>query len=58
MREVLAEDIGALYDSDGLTVFFLPRQGKNIRVSAAGGGDRWNEVLEWDGYQFNSRKVP
>ena len=58
MREVLAEDIGALYDGDGLTVFFLPRQGKNIRVSAAGGGERWKEVLEWDGYQFNSREVP
>ena len=52
MRTVLPEDIGALYDGDGLTVFFLPRKGKNIKVSAAGGGERWNEVLEWDGYRF------
>lgn len=52
MRTVWAEDIGALYDSDGLSVFFLPRKGKNIKVSAAGGGERWDEVLEWDGYQF------
>ena len=58
MRTVLPEDIGALYDGDGLSVFFLPRQGKNIRVSAAGGGERWNEVLEWDGYQFISKEVP
>lgn len=58
MREVLAEDIGALYDGDGLSVFFLPRKGKDIKVSAAGGGERWNEVLEWDGYQFNSREAP
>lgn len=58
MREIYAEDIGALYDGDGLSVFFLPRKGKNIKVSAAGGGDRWNEVLEWDGYQFSSKKVP
>ena len=52
LRTVYAEDIGALYDGDGLSVFFLPRKGKNIRVSAAGGGERWDEVLEWDGYQF------
>ena len=52
MRTILAEDIGSLYDGDGLTVFFLPRKGKNIKVSAAGGGDRWDEVLVWDGYQF------
>lgn len=58
MRTVWPEDIGALYDSDGLSVFFLPRHGKNIRVSAAGSGDRWNEVLEWDGYQFSSKVVP
>ena len=57
MRNILPEDIGALYDGDGLSVFFLPRKGKNIRVSAAGGGDRWNEVLEWDGYQFSSRVI-
>ena len=56
MRIVLPEDIGALYDSDGLSVFFLPRKGKNIKVSAAGGGDRWNEVLEWDGYSFKLRE--
>lgn len=58
MRFIYPEDIGALYDGDGLSVFFLPRKGKNIRVSAAGGGDRWNEVLEWDGYQFTSKVVP
>ena len=52
MRTVWPEDIGALYDGDGLSVFFLPRQGKDIKVSAAGGGERWDEVLEWDGYQF------
>lgn len=58
MRTVLPEDIGALFDSDGLSVFFLPRRGKNIRVSAAGGGERWNEELEWDGYMFNLKQVP
>ena len=58
MRSIYAEDIGALYDGDGLSVFFLPRQGKNIRVSAAGGGERWNEILEWDGYQFSSSEEP
>ena len=52
MRMLLPEDIGALYDGDGLSVFFLPRKGKNIRVSAAGGGERWNEVLIWDGFKF------
>lgn len=57
MRSVYPEDIGALYEGDGLSVFFLPRKGKNIRVSAAGGGDRWNEVLIWDGYRFSSKKV-
>ena len=55
MRTIDPEDIGALYDGDGLSVFFLPRKGKNIRVSAAGAGDRWEEVLEWDGFQFNAR---
>ena len=58
MRTVFPEDIGALYDGDGLSVFFLPRKGKDIKVSAAGGGERWDEVLEWDGYQFISREVP
>ena len=58
MRTVLPEDIGALYDGDGISVFFLPRQGKDIRVSVGGGGDRWNEVLEWDGYQFHSKEAP
>ena len=58
MRTILPEDIGALFESDGLTVFFLPRKGKNIKLSAAGGGDRWDEVLEWDGYQFNLRETP
>ena len=57
LRILFAEDIGALYDGDGLSVFFLPRQGKNIKVSAAGGGERWNEILEWDGYQFTSKTV-
>ena len=55
MREIWPEDIGALYDGDGLSVFFLPRKGKNIKVSAAGGGERWDDVLKWDGYQFNSK---
>ncbi len=55
MRNIWAEDIGALYDGDGLSIFFLPRKGKDIRVSAAGGGERWDEVLEWDGFQFSSR---
>ena len=54
MRVIYPEDIGALYDGDGLSVFFLPRKGKNIKVSAAGGGERWDEVLEWDGFQFTS----
>ena len=58
MRFILPEDIGALYDGDGLSVFFLPRKGKDIRVSAAGSGERWNEVLEWDGFQFTSKEVP
>ena len=58
MRWLLPEDIGALYDGDGLSVFFLPRKGKNIKVSAAGAGDRWDEVLEWDGYQFSSKEEP
>lgn len=58
MKFIYPEDIGALYDGDGLSVFFLPRKGKNIRVSAAGGGERWNEVLEWDGYQFFSKEMP
>ncbi len=55
MRTILPEDIGALYDGDGLSVFFLPRKGKNIKVSAAGGGERWNEILVWDGYQFHPK---
>ena len=53
MRMILPEDIGALFDGDGLSVFFLPRKGKNIHVSAAGGGDRWDEILIWDGYKFD-----
>ena len=57
MREVLAEDIGALYDGDGLSVFFLPRKGTTIKVSAAGAGERWNEVLKWNGYTFRSKRV-
>ena len=57
MRDVYAEDISALYDGDGLTVFFLPRKGKNIRVSAAGAGDRWDEILIWDGYKFSSKRT-
>lgn len=56
MRPIYAEDIGALYDGDGLSVFFLPRKGKNIQVSAAGGGERWDEILEWDGYQFTAKE--
>lgn len=58
MRFIYPDDIGALYDGDGLSVFFLPRKGKDIRVSAAGSGERWDEVLEWDGYQFSSKVVP
>ena len=58
MREIYPEDIGALYDGDGLSVFFLPRKGKNIKVSAAGSGERWDEVLEWDGFQFSASGQP
>ena len=58
MRTVWPEDIGALYDGDGLSVCFLPRQGKDIKVSAAGGGERWDEVLEWDGYLFVPNEAP
>ena len=58
MRTVLSEDIGALYDGDGLSVFFLPRQGKDIRVSASGSGELWDEVLVWDGYRFIPSEVP
>ena len=57
MRPVFSDDIGALYDGDGLSVFFLPRKGKNIQVSAAGSGERWNEVLEWDGFKFFSKEI-
>ena len=57
MRYVDIDDIGALYDGDGLSVFFLPRKGKDIRVSAAGGGDRWNEILIWDGYRFSRQRI-
>lgn len=58
MRTVWPEDIGALYEGDGINVFFLPRRGKDIRVQASGCGDQWNEVLEWDGYKFTSRILP
>ena len=57
MRYVDIDDIGALYDGDGMSVFFLPRKGKDIRVSAAGGGDRWNEILIWDGYRFSRQRI-
>lgn len=57
MRNVDPEDLGALYDGDGLSVFFLPRKGKDIRVSAAGSGERWNEILIWDGFKFDSQVV-
>ena len=57
MRDVWPEDIGALYDGDGLSVFFLPRKGTTIKVSAAAGGERWNEVLKWNGYTFRSKRV-
>ena len=57
MRYVDIDDIGALYDGDGLSVFFLPRKGKDIRVSAAGGGERWNEILIWDGYRFSRQRI-
>ena len=56
LRDIWAEDIGALFDGDGLSVFFLPRKGKDIKVSAAGGGDRWDEVLIWDGYKFSLKE--
>ena len=57
MRYVDIDDIGALYDGDGMSVFFLPRKGKDIRVSAAGGGERWNEILIWDGYRFSRQRI-
>ena len=57
MRFIYEEDVDALYDGDGLSVFFLPRKGKDIRVSAAGSGERWNEILKWDGFKFSSHSV-
>lgn len=57
MRFIYEEDVDALYDGDGLSVFFLPRKGKDIRVSAAGSGERWNEILKWNGYKFSSYTV-
>lgn len=41
----------------GLSVFFLPRKGKDIRVSAAGSGKRWNVILKWDGCKFSPHRV-
>lgn len=52
MRTVLPEDIGALFDGNGISVFSLPRKGKNIKVTIYNEDERWEEVLEWDGYQF------
>lgn len=52
MRPVLAEDIGALFDGDGISVFSLPRKGKNIKVTTYSVDERWEVVLEWDGFQF------
>ena len=58
MRTILPEDINALYDGNGLSMFFLPRKGKNIRVLVSSEGDRWEEVLEWDGYKFKTQETP
>ena len=55
MRTILPEDLNALYDGNGLSMFFLPRKGKNIRVLVSSEGDRWKEVLEWDGYKFKEK---
>lgn len=55
MRVLLPEDIGTLYDGNCLSVFFLPRKGKNIRVSISSEDERWDEVLEWDGYKFKEK---
>lgn len=55
MRALLPEDIGTLYDGNCLSVFFLPRKGKNIRVSISSEDERWDEVLEWDGYKFKEK---
>ena len=55
MRVILPEDIGTLYDGNCLSVFFLPRKGKNIRVSISSEDERWDEVLEWDGYKFKEK---
>ena len=57
MRDILAEDIGALYDGNALSVFFLPRKGKDIKVTISGDGELWKEVLVWDGFQFHSKEV-
>ena len=58
MRTILPEDLNALYDGNGLSMFFLPRKGKNIRVLVSSEGDRWEEVLEWDGYKFKTQEAP
>ena len=58
MRVILPEDIGTLYDGNGLAAFFLPRKGKNIRVTVSSEGEQWDEVLEWDGYKFSTKQAP
>jgi len=52
MRMILSEDIGALFDGDGVSVFFLPRKGKDIKVSVGASGERWEEKLVWNGFDF------
>ena len=58
MRTIWAEDLDALYDGNCFSVFFLPRKGKDIRVMVESEGERWNEVLKWDGYKFKSEETP
>lgn len=52
MREILPEDIGALYDGECLRAFYLPRRGKNIQVSVQCVDEKWIDVLKWNGFEF------
>ena len=56
LRIIYAEDIGALIDGNCIAVFSLPRKGKNIHVIIKSEGEQWHEVLEWNGYDFQSRQ--
>lgn len=56
MRQLLPEDIGTLFDGQGLSVFFLPRKGKDIRVTVLSEDERWDEILKWNGYTFTTQE--